>query len=311
MDQPLVSIIMNCYNGQEFVSEAINSVLSQSHTNWELIFWDNCSTDTTPNIVNRYNDRRIKYFRADVKTSLGSARNSAITHSQGEFIAFLDSDDIWKPEKLKVQIDIMLSEKSVGYIYTNYIGFWDNGEFIAIDQTKKNQIEGFSNLFKFYNVGMSTALVRRSVVNSFNIEFDENFTLIEDYDYFLRIAYFSKAYYCANLLVNYRMHPNSLTNKYKTGWAKEFHELYGKISELLTGDELISYSKEINWIKVRAINYDVMNYISENRKLKALYFIINNVRYSYKLMILILGVILGYKRYVQLLNLLRVKNYRV
>lgn len=311
MEQSLVSIIMNCYNGQEFISEAIKSVLSQSYNNWELIFWDNCSTDNTPNIVKKFNDCRIKYFRSDVTTSLGRARNLALSHSQGEFIAFLDSDDIWESEKLEVQINIMISEKNVGFIYSNYIGFWKNGEFIAINQTDKNHIERFVNLIKRYNVGMSTAIVRKSVINSFNIKFDEKFSLIEDYDFFIRIAYFSDAFYCANLLVKYRMHSNSLTNTYKTGWAKEFYEFHDKLLELLTDKELILYSKEIKWIKVRAINHEIINYLFENKKWLALNCLIRNIWVSNKLTILFLGVILGYKRYTNILNWLRDKKYRI
>ena len=91
MDEPLVSIIMNCYNGEEYLPYSIESVIIQNYKNWELIFWDNCSTDNSPNIIKSYSDIRIKYFKSENNTSLGIARNLAILNSKGEYIAILDN----------------------------------------------------------------------------------------------------------------------------------------------------------------------------------------------------------------------------
>jgi len=311
MDEPLVSIIMNCYNGEEYLPYSIESVIIQNYKNWELIFWDNCSTDNSPNIIKSYSDIRIKYFKSENNTSLGIARNLAILNSKGEYIAFLDTDDIWLPDKLKIQIEIMLLEKGIGFIYTNYISFWSNGEFVAIDKSKISYQEDFSYLIKNYNVGMSTALVRKSIVDSNNIIFDEKFSLVEDYDYFLNITYLSKAYYCADLLVKYRMHANSLTHKFRSGWAEELYELHNKFLDSLDDKDLINYSNELNWIKVRAINSEIMNYLHDNKKMVAFISIVKNIHYSYKLFILILGVILGYNRFIKIANLLSPKNYRI
>ena len=102
--QPLVSIIMNCYNGEDYLPESIQSVLSQNYKNWELIFWDNKSEDKSAEIFKSYKDKRLKYFYADEHTSLYKARNLAIKKSQGDFIAFLDTDDLWDKKKLESQI---------------------------------------------------------------------------------------------------------------------------------------------------------------------------------------------------------------
>ena len=102
--KPLISIIMNCYNGEEFLKHAIKSVLSQTYKNWELIFWDNQSTDNSFKILKKYKDKRIKYFYAKKYTTLYEARNLAIKKSKGEFIAFLDVDDLWLKNKLEFQI---------------------------------------------------------------------------------------------------------------------------------------------------------------------------------------------------------------
>ena len=89
---PLVSIIMNCFNGEEFLCEAIDSVYAQSYTNWEIIFWDNASTDQTASIAKSY-DKKLKYFRTSKTTSLGEARVAATKKARGKYLAFLDVDD--------------------------------------------------------------------------------------------------------------------------------------------------------------------------------------------------------------------------
>ena len=116
--QPLVSIIMNCYNGQEYLREALNSVSEQTYQNWELIFWDNCSNDSSSSIFEKFNDKRFKYFLANKHTTLYEARNLAIQKSNGSFIAFLDTDDIWLPNKLEKQIPLF-SDDSVGVVFGN------------------------------------------------------------------------------------------------------------------------------------------------------------------------------------------------
>ena len=87
---------MNCYNGEAYLKESIQSVLSQTYENWELIFWDNRSTDKSAEIFKSYEDERLKYYHAAKHTLLYGARNEAIKKSSGEFIAFLDTDDLWE-----------------------------------------------------------------------------------------------------------------------------------------------------------------------------------------------------------------------
>ena len=117
-NQPLISIIMNCYNGEKYLSESIKSVLSQTYENWELIFWDNQSTDSSAEIFKSYRDKRFRYFYANGHTSLYKARNLAIEKSKGDFIAFLDTDDLWSKEKLKLQM-FYFNNPEVGVVFSN------------------------------------------------------------------------------------------------------------------------------------------------------------------------------------------------
>ena len=90
----LVSIIMNCHNGEKFLEESLKSIFNQTYNNWELIFWDNVSTDKKFMILKKYKDRRIKYFQAKKFEKLYKARNLALKKSLGDYICFLDTDDI-------------------------------------------------------------------------------------------------------------------------------------------------------------------------------------------------------------------------
>ena len=98
--KPLVSIIINCYNGEKYLREAIDSIYSQTYVNWEIIFWDNCSTDRSAEIAKSF-DHRLRYYCTVDTTPLGAARNLAIKKTKGKYIAFLDCDDLYLPEKLE------------------------------------------------------------------------------------------------------------------------------------------------------------------------------------------------------------------
>jgi len=116
--QPLVSVIMNCYNSAQYLHEAIESVLAQTYSHWEIIFWDNQSTDESVSIFKSYSDKRLHYFLAPEHTKLGKARNLAVKQARGEWIGFLDCDDVWLPEKLEKQITIILEEDTeLGLVY--------------------------------------------------------------------------------------------------------------------------------------------------------------------------------------------------
>ena len=114
--KPLVSIIMNCLNGSKYLNEAIKSVLDQTYRNWEIIFFDNNSTDQSHLILQKYSEKRIKYFKSKITHTLYKARNLAIKKSKGDLIAFLDVDDWWTKDKLKKQVNFFLNNRQVASI---------------------------------------------------------------------------------------------------------------------------------------------------------------------------------------------------
>ena len=112
--RPVVSVLINCFNGEEYVAEAIDSVYAQTYPNWEIVFWDNASTDRTSEIVGAY-DSRLRYFRSSELTPLHTARNLAISQCEGQAVAFLDADDIWLADKLERQMELFSERNPIIY----------------------------------------------------------------------------------------------------------------------------------------------------------------------------------------------------
>ncbi len=131
IQENLVSIITPSYNSEEFISETINSILNQTYTNWELLITDDCSTDNTINIIKSYqeNDSRINLFIHKSNGGSGLARNNSIRNAKGRYIAFCDSDDQWKPNKLELQLNSM-KKNNIVLSYSGYDVIRENGKYI-------------------------------------------------------------------------------------------------------------------------------------------------------------------------------------
>lgn len=128
MKGPLVSIVMPSYNSSKTIKESIESVLSQDYDNWELLITDDCSSDKTVSIVNDFSsqDKRVTLIVNEVNAGAGFSRNVSIARSSGKYIAFLDADDIWMPNKLSAQVKYM-EDTGVFFTYTAYQKFSENG----------------------------------------------------------------------------------------------------------------------------------------------------------------------------------------
>ena len=187
--KPLVSIIMNCFNGEKFLKKSLRSVLNQSYKNWELIFFDNISTDRSIKIVKNFNDKRIKIFQSKKKhLKLYHARNEAIKHSKGKFIAFIDCDDWWKNNKLKKQINLFKKDKSIDIVYTNLFIFNNSKKKSTIfsnDQLKSGLI--VEELLKSYKIFILTVLAKRKIFQE--KMFNKKYDIIGDFEFFIRKSF--------------------------------------------------------------------------------------------------------------------------
>ena len=216
----LVSVIINCRNSEKFLKECIDSVVNQIYKNLEIVIVDNDSTDNTKSIVDSYEDERIKYFYTKSHLSLGAARNVALKKSNGKFIAFIDSDDIW--EKNKIINTIQKFKEGTGLVYSDVKYFNETKSFRLY--SKRNIYTGncFNNLVRDYNLCMSSCVVSNTIIKDYNIKFDKDLKVCEDLDFFLKIAYVSKVDYVDEVLTNYRIHQSNLSSQYLDLFYEEY-----------------------------------------------------------------------------------------
>ena len=209
-NKPIISIIMNCYNGEAFLNEAINSITKQTFENWELIFFDNNSKDNSEKIVKSFKDSRIKYFKSDRLLNLYDARNLAVKKTNGDYISFLDTDDMWTKDKLEKQINFIKKNSNYKILYSNYYVLKNNEKKIMY---KKELPSGFitQKLLDFYGIGINTALVAKSIFEQYNFKKDLN--IIGDFDFFIHTSKKFEIGYISDPLTFYRIHENSFTKK--------------------------------------------------------------------------------------------------
>jgi len=257
-DQPLVSIIMNCYNGETYLQESIKCVLSQTYENWELIFWDNRSKDKSAEIFKGYEDKRFKYFYADKHTTLYKARNLAIEKSKGNFIAFLDTDDLWDENKLQLQMHYF-SNPEVGVVYSNCWIIKKNIKNKKIYISKKLPSgKIFDKLIDSYNVGISTTVIRKKFYLKLTQKFDERFSIIGDSDLFMRLSKICLFETVQRPLASYRLHDKNLS---KLSKGKELEE-----SELWLKENKLNLNElQIKKIQKKVDNMKFVNYKIEGR----------------------------------------------
>lgn len=165
----LVSIITPVYNAERFIEKTIKSVQAQTYTNWEMILVDDLSCDNSQTIIKRIQekDSRIKYIKLKENSGAAVARNTAIEEAKGRYIAFLDSDDLWKSNKLEKQIDFMKSN-NYGFTFTSY-------ELISEDGTKLNKVVNvpdkinYDGLLKNTIIGCLSVIIDRKLVGDFRM----------------------------------------------------------------------------------------------------------------------------------------------
>ncbi len=231
---PLISIVLPTYNHANFLKNAIVSVIDQEYNNWELIVVDNHSTDNTDEVIFGFNDTRIKCFKIHNNGIIAASRNLGILKSKGDWIAFLDSDDLWYSNKLSIVVN-EISSKNFDVICSN--------EYLNNKVTNKKYKLSYGPYVKnFYKdllvngnkLSPSSTLVRAEFIKKKSIIFNESidFITVEDYDFWLNLAN-SKAhfYFINNILGEYIIHGNNNSTKLKIhreNLAKliRFHLLY-------------------------------------------------------------------------------------
>lgn len=225
--EPLVSIITPLYNSEKYIAETIESVLAQTYSNWEMIIVDDCSKDNGARIVEEYQkkDKRIKLYWNEINKGVSYTRNRAIDLSQGKYIAFLDSDDLWKKEKLEKQINFM-EQNNIVLSYTAY-------EKMNEDGSKRGEIRvpeklDYKELLKNCLINCITGVYKKEFFK--NIKFKES--KVEDYIFWLEM--FKKIKFASGLsesLAIYRVNNNSRSSN-KIDIVKFHWKIYRDIEKL-------------------------------------------------------------------------------
>lgn len=217
----LVSIIMPSYNTGAYIKKTIQSVINQSYQNWELIIVDDCSTDNTDEAVQPFlNDMRIRYIKNEVNSGAAISRNRALMEAKGKWIAFLDSDDLWVPEKLEKQIHFM-EINNYAFSYTDYM-IQLNGEWLPYVYTGPNVI----NRRKMYNYcyfSTITVMYKREKIGLIQIE---NLRKNNDYAMWLQAIEKSNCYRLPECMSYYIKHDGSVSSGSKIKLIKWHYILY-------------------------------------------------------------------------------------
>ncbi len=211
--QKLVSIILNCFNGEKYLKDALETVVNQTYNNWELVFWDNKSNDGSKKMLELYGSKKFKYYRSNVHTPLYEARNSALRECKGEYIAFIDADDYWEKDKLEKQIKLF-ENKNVGVVYGN---LWIYNEKLKKKKifSKKKLLKGkiFEKIFSDYKIGVITSVIRKEILNQNNISFENSYNHIGDFDLFIKLSKICEFDAIQDPVATYRIHGENLSLK--------------------------------------------------------------------------------------------------
>lgn len=229
VETPLVSIITPTYNSEKYIGQTIQSVINQTYSNWELIIVDDCSEDNTNKIVAMFakRDRRIKYIKMNNNSGAAVARNEALNISNGRFIAFLDSDDLWKETKIEHQIKFMM-EKNIGFSFTSYQLISEDGEEMNKTIIAPNEVD-YNFLLKNTIIGCLTVMLDKDRIGNIKMP---NIRSRQDTALWLQILKKGhKAYGLDEVLAKYRKVSNSISsNKFKASWNT--WKVYRKVEKI-------------------------------------------------------------------------------
>lgn len=205
----LVSIIMPSYNTGKYISETIKSVLAQTYSNWELLIVDDCSTDNTEEVISKYlPSEKIKYFQNKKNSGAAISRNYALRKAKGKWIAFLDSDDVWMPEKLEYQIRFM-EENDYHFSYTCYEEMNEDSKNTGVYVYGPKRIT-HKKMYNYCWMGCLTVMYDANYVGLIQIaDIKKN----NDYAMWLKISKLTDCYLLDKKLARYRKRKGSISSQ--------------------------------------------------------------------------------------------------
>ena len=262
--EKLISVILPVYNSEKYISEAIQSVLDQTYSNFELLVLDDGSTDNTLSIINKFADERIKIFKSERNYGIVHQLNKGIDNSRGEFIARMDADDISHPERFNKQIDYLNSHPTIDVLgtFANKIG-----EEAGLIQYNYNKSEQISFLLNFYCYMLHPTVMMRKRIFS-KCKYSSDYPLAEDYGLWCQINNGSNLYILDEVLLDYRIHSEQ-TNKSDKRLKVQFDSVL-KVKKDIKFNGLFGNFMFTEKLKLVSSNYFVRNSVSINFNLNIL-----------------------------------------
>lgn len=253
-----VSVIIPTYNRADSIGVSIQSVLNQTWQNYEVIVVDDGSTDNTQQIMENYIDDRVRYISLGRNYGPSHARNEGIRRSECEFIAFLDSDDVWLPEKLEKQMQVMLqASETVGLVYCRMRGCRKDGSDIICPSLSlgEEKLEGnlLRNLVGGNVIGTPAMLVRKQCLEQTG-GFDEGLKCLEDWELVLRIAEKWEFGFVDEILVEFRYSDGSVSGNVK-GYVDTRCYMIAKYWKLMAQRDVLNKTVEEVLLSAKHIGY--------------------------------------------------------
>lgn len=251
-DTGLVSIITPTYNCGKFIAETMESVQAQSHKDWEMIIVDDCSIDNTKEIVEQYqkNDPRIKYHCLPTNSGAAEARNEALRRAQGRWIAFLDSDDLWTPDKLEKQIRFMVSN-ACHFSYTEYEEIDEEDKSLGVKVSGPQHINKIG-MFSYCWPGCLTVMYDREKVGLIQIP---NIKKNNDYAMWLKAIKKADCYLLKDNLSKYRKRTGSISSGSYTSLIKWHYRLFREVEGCSKPIAVLLTANNLFWGVIKKLFY--------------------------------------------------------
>lgn len=253
MDKPLVSVFIPVYNSEDYIKDALNSIVTQTYTNLEIIIVDDCSTDQSIEIINSFQDSRIRLIRNEENKGIPYNRNLGLNESKGKYMAIMDADDIAMPNRIEEQVAFMEKHQDIDAIGTYYEMFGSKvsrtfkPKYISPEEIKVQ-------LLFFSQIGNPTAMVRLETIKKHQITYNPEYFVAQDYDMWVQISKVGKLHILPDVLLKYRTGHSNITKKSQEEKAvkrkKIIDSIHKDILEFyrfnLTDKELIVYNEFFN-----------------------------------------------------------------
>ena len=246
-----VSIIMPSYNTVEYISQSIASVQEQTYADWELIIVDDCSTDNTDEIVKPFlSDKRIKYIKNETNSGAAVSRNRALREAKGKWIAFLDSDDLWTPDKLQKQLSFM-KENGYHFSYTNYIEIDEKSISNGTSVTGPKKITKHK-MYDYCWMGCLTVMYDAETVGLIQIE---DIKKNNDYAMWLKVCRKTDCFLLDETLAKYRKRSGSISNHGYIKLIKWHYRLYKQAEKKNAFASAVLTVRNLGWGVWKKIRY--------------------------------------------------------